>query len=666
MAQIEEVSTLPVTRVVLFTNGVGYFEHTGTVTGTQEIALNVAGSDMDDLLQSLVIMDLDGGSVQAVRYPSQDPLPRTLGSYSLDLSGNPSLAGLLQQARGERVQVAAAETISGVIVGVEQVHDPEGPVRNFLTLSTDAGLRRMDLAEVRDVSFDNAELRAELDAALAAIARHRGDDDKDVRLLFSGEGERRVFIAYVREMPVWKTSYRLVLDDSGNAQLQGWAIFDNPTSLDLENIRVSFVAGQPMSFITSLFAPVYVDRPRLAPPVTASIVPPEYEQSMRAAMEPMPAAAPMAMESMAFDDAADRMLDTLRERGVEAAASGGQMGVNFEYRVDEPVTIPRFESAMIPIVLETIPAQRLSVYDRDVFDSNPLRGVLLQNDTGLHLAAGTVTVFDGGGFAGNSRFGDVVPGADVMLTYAVDLAVRVQSEGRGSTEQVLSISLDGGLLRTEVRHAVNTVYALASDASTDRLVAIEHRGQGEGYEIVNLSVAPARTSGGYRLGVVLEGAEPGGDLDAGADADLPVQLTCAADAECELLITEVRVLHRSVALANMSLDQLRFYLANDDLSAGDRQVLLEVQALQVALSEIERAIGAQQNRRAMIFQEQERIRANMDALDRTSSLYQRYVSELTEQEDELAAITRRTAELQQELADTHARRDALFRRLTGQ
>ncbi|HLU82485.1 MAG TPA: hypothetical protein VKZ43_03705, partial [Trueperaceae bacterium] len=96
-----QAANLPVTRVVLFTNGVGYFEHEGTVTGDQVLDLVVAPAEMDDLLQSLVLQDFGGGSIEPVRYDSRDPLGRILGSYSIDLSGNPTLAQILAQARGE-------------------------------------------------------------------------------------------------------------------------------------------------------------------------------------------------------------------------------------------------------------------------------------------------------------------------------------------------------------------------------------------------------------------------------------------------------------------------------------------------------------------------------------------------------------------------------------
>ncbi len=646
-AQEAPTMSLPVSRVVLFTNGVGYFEHAGTVHGTQEVLLRIESHDMDDLLQSLVLLDLDGGSVQAVRYPSQDPLARTLASYSLDLSGNPSLADLLRQARGEGVRITAGTSLAGTIVSVETVQAPESAPLHYLNLSTDDGFRRINLAEVRDIRFDRAELRAEMDAALAAISRHRETDLNEVRLRFSGDGERRVVVGYVREMPVWKTSYRVVLGDDGSAELQGWAIFDNPTSLDLRDIEVSFVAGQPISFITSLYEPVYVQRPRIQPAVSESHVPPEYESM------PVPSAPAPMMEMQA------RMADTLEDMGVSAAATGSQQGVNFEYRVSEPVSIPRYESAMIPIVQQTIPGQRLSVFDPAVRDDNPMRGVLLENDTGLHLAAGTVTVFDAGGFAGNARMADVLPGASALLTYATDLAVRVSREATTEPDTVTDVRLDSGLLVSTILHRHVTTWRLASDTDSTRLLLVEHAAR-PGFEIVEPEPAPVRTRDGYRLGVLLE-AEAAGDVQE--RLSLPVQLTCDAGSECTLRVVEERVAASSVSLSTIESDRIALYLANYEFPADQRATLQEVHDLQVSLSGLRAELSRLNERRDDIFVEQERIRANMAGLEQSGSLYQRYVTELTEQEDELAEITERVAELRQEISDVEAERDALFRRL---
>lgn len=650
--------SLPVTRVVLYTNGVAYFEHAGRIDGDHDFALPVDTDNMDDLLQSLVLRDHDGGSIRAVRYAAEVPLERTLSSYSLDLSGNPSLASLLRQARGEEVELDGAESVSGVIVSVETVTAPEEADQHYLLLATDAGLRRIALEGVTSLQFVNEQLRSELAAALGAVAQQREDAQRSVQLEFRGEGERFVQIGYVREMPVWKTSYRLVTNGDSSAELQGWAIFDNPTPLDLEDVQVTFVAGQPVSFITSLYEAVYVRRHRVEPPTSTAVGPTSFSSGAPA---PMAAPAPVFEEAESFAaDVAARA--SLLDMGVEAMASGVETGVTFQYVVDEPVTVGRFESAMIPIVQQQIPAQNLSVFDPMTGLDSPLRALLLQNDTGLHLAAGTVTVFEAGSFSGTALMEDVLPGSDALLAYAVDQAVTVRSTRGSAPEQVLSLRVADGSLLSEVRLRYRTRYEVAGEVEENRLVAIEHSRQ-PGYELVSpAEPAPLSTGSAFRFGVLLGADQPAGDLADSADSDLPVQLECpaAADSACLLEVIEEYVASRRVALSSMGLDDVLLVLENELLDEETQELLQQFADVTRQLTEVQRQLAEVERRRSVIFEEQGRIRANMAELDQSSSLYQRYVSQLNDQEDELEELSERITELEQQRIELQRERDGLI------
>lgn len=652
LAQEVGMTNLPVTKVVLYKNGVAYFEHSGTVSGDQVFSLPARTDDMDDLLQSLVLLDHDGGSINAVRYAAEDPLARTLSSYSLDLSGNPDLAALLLQARGEDVTLAGSQPVSGTVVSVERVSVPEEADRHYVLLSGEDGLRRVDLDEVREIRFENEQLRHELAEALAAVARERSEDETTVQLHFSGEGERSVQIGYVREMPVWKTSYRLVLGTEGTAELQGWAILDNPTGMDLQDVQVTFVAGQPVSFITSLYEAVYVQRQRIAPPVAQDAGPPAVFQSGVAEME-MAAPAPMMQRS--FESSA---MDSIMDAGVEAQASGVQTGVTFQYVVDQPVTVGRFESAMIPIVQEQIPAQNLSVFDPQRGASHPLRGVQLENDTGLHLAAGTVTVFDGGAFTGTALVNDVLPGDTALLAFATDQSVEVQHSTSRDPEQVQSIRLQRGILHTEFRERYRSSYEVIADVTDGRLVAIEHVRR-DGFELISpADPAPVTTAGTYRFGVALAAAAATGDL--AGEVGLPVQLECSAADTCVLEVIEERVATRTVALSNMPTESIVILLQNELLDDETTVLLQQLLDLGQQITALQRERDALASRRTAIFQEQERIRANMATLAQSSSLYQRYAGQLNDQEDELEEIAEELVRIDEELRELESQRDELF------
>src|SRR5205085_5460191 len=111
-------------------------------------------------------------------------------------------------------------------------------------------------------------------------------------LAFSGEGRRTVKVGYVVENPIWKTSYRLVLDKKGKPFLQGWAVVENTQDEDWNNVRMALVSGRPISFQMDLYQPLYVNRPVVEPELFASLRPPTYQGAMEkqqlAAQAPAP------------------------------------------------------------------------------------------------------------------------------------------------------------------------------------------------------------------------------------------------------------------------------------------------------------------------------------------------------------------------------------------
>ncbi len=629
---------LPVTRVVLFTNGVGYFEHQGTVVGDQVLTLDVPQDDMDDLLQSLVLQDLDGGTVRPVRYTAQDPLARVLDGYQIDVSTNLTLAGVLLQARGATVTLVGGRTVTGSVVGVEQVQQPEAEPRSYVTVATATGLVRAPLDEFEEVRFADPALKAQLDGALTAMAERAGDDSSKVKISFEGEGTRRVRVAYLREMPVWKSTYRLVVGDDGRGTLQGWAILDNPTNVPLENVSVSFVAGQPISFVTSLFEPRYVSRPRLETQLAGNVVPKVDAGAFAAAPVPAPAAGAGAryMSDMA---AYEMAAPYLAGAGVEAQATGTAGGATFSYDVTQPVTVGAFESAMVPILVTEVTATQVSLFDEGTLPVHPLRAVRLTNDTGLHLAAGTVTLYDQGGFAGTAQLADLLPGDSRLLQYAVDLELSVLRTSTDVPERIVAVKLQGGLVETTVLTRRVTTVSISSTADEPRFLILALP-RLAGYDVVSPQPAPVITDTTYRFGVSLGG---------GTDSDVPTQATCDVGGDCEFEAVFDRTELRRTSLANLDTSTLALYLENAQLSSADRTTIQEVADLQrqvAAKSSDLTALDANVN---AIHQEQARIRDNMGVLDKDSPLYRRYVTDLTSQEDALAAMLEQGATLREEI-----------------
>lgn len=72
----------------------------------------------------------------------------------------------------------------------------------------------------------------------------------------TGTGERPLFVSHVSEVPIWKSTYRLVLSTKGKPLLQGWAVVDSTIG---EDWRLSLVAGASQSFIQNISRSVSFD-----------------------------------------------------------------------------------------------------------------------------------------------------------------------------------------------------------------------------------------------------------------------------------------------------------------------------------------------------------------------------------------------------------------------
>jgi hypothetical protein len=304
--QVGPMVSLPITHVYLFSSGVGYYQREGEVEGTSRVDLTFPATDVNDLLKSLVLQDLGGGKISTIGYDSQDPIEKTLKSFMLDLTTNPSFGQLLNQARGEKVEVILQQTsnsqpatLSGTILGMEsQRHSAgrDGTIDvDMLNVLCTEGVRSIPLKDVQRVRFLNPVLETELRRALEVLASSHDVMKKVVTLGFKGDGKRTVKVGYVVESPIWKPSYRLVLEKDGKTHLQGWASIENTTDDDWSNVRMALISGRPISFQMNLYQPLYIPRPTVEPEKFASLRPPVFGGAMA---NPVGATAAAAQQPM--------------------------------------------------------------------------------------------------------------------------------------------------------------------------------------------------------------------------------------------------------------------------------------------------------------------------------------------------------------------------------
>lgn len=658
----DDAEALPLRRVMLFTSGVGFFEHRASVEGDREITLTFEVDDINDLLKSMVVQDLGGGSIAAVTYGSRDPVAKALQSFAVDLTSNLTMAQLFENLRGERVEVELTQRSpeEGRVVSVQTrtIREEEGIVsQDVLNLLTDKGLVSVPFDEVRAIRLLDPHLAQEVQQALDTLAQGRDNQKKSVTLSFKGEGERPVRVGYIQETPVWKTSYRLVLGDDDGAYLQGWAVIENTTNRDWDDVVLTLVSGAPVSFVMNLYEPLYAPRPEVEPELRPGVAPQRYEreleEQLRAKSEARKdarpqrrgraadrgflggGAPPAPAEAASMDDAAWGP-----GQGVEAGAQGAEVGELFQYRIDAPVTLARQRSAMIPIVGEDVKATKLSVYDPRVHPKHPLNGVRLENTTSLHLMQGPVTVFDGGSYAGDALLGDLAPGADRLLTYAVDLQVEVKAERESRPDDLVEVKVVKGVLQSSYSQERRTTYLLRNDDDQVRKVVLTQPIESD-WKLVDPENAIDRTRSDYR----------------------PV-IEVPAKGNASITLVEERDFGQSIALTNLDDRRIAYFLHAPVVSERIRTALGEVVRRKNAIEAIQAQRSRAQQELKAIAEEQDRLRQNMAQIDRNSDLYRRYMEKLGQQEDRVEALRSELDQLDTRFQEARVALDAYLENLT--
>jgi hypothetical protein len=673
-------SKLPIKRVVLFSSGVGYFQHQGKVDGDASVDFKFRVDNINDLLKSMTLEDRDGGQISTVTYGSRDPITKTLQTFSIDLTKSPTLGQLLSQIRGEKIEVDAPSKIEGTIIGVEKrkipISDKQVVEAEFLNLLTDGGLRQIALDSVGRIKLANPQLDAELRQALSVLAAGLSTDKKTVTLKFLGQGSREVRVGYIQEAPVWKTSYRLVLDEKDKPFLQGWAIVENTTDADWSDVRLSLVSGRPISFTMDLYSPLYARRPQVVPELFASLTPQMYEQNLTAGAkaemlgrlnQPMPATAPAAAptggrglnrgqalasrarggggfgggggnadfnspESLSDSTSAGETAHFYSDLGtegvhasVQASARGGDVGELFQYDIQNPVTLARLRSAMIPIINDAVEGKKISIYNASVDPKHPLNGVELKNTSKLHLMQGPVTVFDGGVYAGDARIPDLSPGSERLLSYAMDLDVEVAPTSDARPQRLMTARIDKGVLTAEYKQSRKQSYTVKNSGHNAKTVLVEYPIQ-QPWKLVAPKEPTEKTRDAYRFAVNAKPNEPS-----------------------DLAIEEELINQQAVALTDLNDDAIRFYLSADVISESIKQALREVVRRKSELAELNRRKSEIEQEIATIGKEQDRIRRNMESIGKNSDLYNRYVKKFTDQEDQIEKNRDSIRELDQQI-----------------
>ncbi|MDR1302091.1 MAG: DUF4139 domain-containing protein [Treponema sp.] len=639
-------TSLPLRRLTLFASGVGFFEHQGTVAGSTTITLPFKAAEVNDALKSLVIGD--PASSPSVVYPSEQTLSRTLKSLSIDLSKNPSIAEILENLKGAEIEIHTPAPIRGRILGVEyQVQEDPAAVGQgvepALSLYTGQGIRIISLKEISSFVFQDPQINTDLNRALDLIMQSRDADTRNLHIELPGEGSREVAFTYVIPTPVWKVSYRLDFSPD-TPRLQGWAIVDNDSDTDWNQVQLSLVSSRPVSFIQNLYPPYRLARPVLPLAIPGIAAAQTYDSGWGGSAE-----AEAVHQARSFDDSSFIPAAPLRMEKASAdryqapqsnltgapleTAQGQQQGEQFAFTLPKPVSLARQQSTMLPLVEAGVEAVKTLVFSgAKALQGGPLHPSLsaeLTNTTGMPLPAGPITVYDRGAYGGDALIEFFPEQEKRLISYGDELSVTGYVSQRYS-RVISTVTVRQGIMRINRKLIYETSYIWKNASGTVRRLILEHPITREA-SLTEPASFDTRTDTVYRF----------------------VQ-TLPEGREVSMTVKEEQTREEQIVLTQLSLPAWISYTGNEEIPEQVRSALQQAIELKQTADAAKQALANLNNQRERLISEQDRIRRNLEAVGNQSPQGQEYLKRLLSQDEAIDGLYSRLEEAEKTVQVTQA------------
>lgn len=663
---------LPVTRVVLYQNGIGYFERKGKLKGNM-LTLQIRPSQINDLLKSLTVIDRSKGRAMSVSLPLEKTSAQILSELPEQVRGAGGLLDVLRVFRGARVTVQGTEgTASGRVVGVESMQTTENDnVLNDwrLTLKTKGGsLKVYPVSAITNISMRDRTLALGLDQSLDVSLNEGNWKPISLSVRLEGSSTHDLRVSYIVEMPLWKPAYRIVVGDDGEPLLQGWAVVDNVSGEDWNNVQLSLVAGTPMSFIYDLHSPQFMKRVDLTPRQRRTAMAPAIERAGVVSSPPAPTAkeslqksyankrrssagsgprrpspkseapsqsyydAPEMEEEVMVDDDFD-MTNEL-ETQVSSSAGGENVGALFRYDLGSPVTVPDRSSTLVSIINERVAGKEVVYFRpelmRGASQVNPYRAVMFENNTNFSLEKGPVSIFAGGTFVGEGFLDRMEQGSTTFLTYSIDGKVVMAPTSRNSQEGMRLLKIIDGMIVSEVLEVSSSIYNV-ENRHDDEVVAYIKTAKRSGWKLRN---------------------QPPGTVELPDSFVVPVTVGKASSKE--LKVDWVKPVVRRVAIdTSLSTNVLKLYLASGKAPPDVQKSIDKILKLKERIGDIEEDHARHQKQHREASRDQDRVRANLNLLRKTpgnQALRSELTKKLARLEADLGKLSGKIVKLSEEKA----------------
>jgi len=615
--------------ITLSSGGLAQVSRSADINSDGMIRIEVPLDQVDDILKSLVVNG-SAASVAGMSLAGPQPLQETFKGLPFTPEAISSVPSLLTSMQGARVSVTSGgKTVEGNILGIETRKSGDKAAAYLLTvIDRDGAVETLALGEDASVRLEDAELRAKIAKAAAAIAHGKNDRTRTIDIKMNGVKDgSAVGLTYVVPSPIWKAAYKVVIDEKNRARLQAWTVLENASGEDWKGVKVTLTSAEPVTLKQGLHQLYWRERQEV-PINTASNNVPDPDSgdlsnrqrlaSSTAAPAPAGAMRPAAKriaDAPAYE--ADELAQPAEPMQVAAgnptAATESDISATFE--LPGTYDLANGDTLSMPIMDADVEADMVDMYRAGSAYRNPIAAVMLKNSTGISMPAGVLTLYDSKtGYIGDSQL-SALPKDDTRLaSFATDRKVSI-SEQQTPTEEVASLKVADGMMQAVVRYRQTTTYTVSGALDGERTVVIEHPTR-DGWSFSSTE-SFGKTATHQRLkAVVPAGTEK---VLTAVDEQLQSSSYALVDAEPAML------LGWSASAPDKALTDKLTNLAD----ARKRQVAVQ-NDLERLDSEIEKTTS-----------EQERIRQNLGAVPDNSDLKKRYLKALANSEDQIATLNER-------------------------
>ncbi len=571
---------LPLKTLVLYENGLGYFERKGTLPEGAMAEIPLEPGQLDDALKSMVVLSDQGVASVEFQPPLAEEAARSLAAMP-EPDEQRSLEAVIRSLKGVEVKVTpvTGAAVKGRVLEIsdeQEDHDKDGHPLATPTLMVfgDSGLARVRLKNIASVRPIDPAVQLAWDRALQADATQ---PDRQMLKVRGAHGGGSVAVGYTTEAAVWRTTYRLIIEGRTQApgRLQGFGLVHNDSDEGWEGVKVSLVSGHPTSFLFPLAGPRYGRRELVTPQDGLDVSPQLTSEEAREHLRGPHSASAMGSISgfgsggggagygygMGSISTHGRGGGTGVAGEISEVMEGGptpldpaavsEAGELFLYHVKEPVFLAPRRSALLPIIDTKVSAEPVTVMDA----KGTSLGVRLTNDTNLTLEEGTLSIFTDGAYAGESQIDRVKPKEVRVFRHGEDLdleASQLQETTRGPVRKARTLGTGASALLE--LHRVNTLtHRVTLDSRSERPRTVLMELPSSGYRVKSGAEEDVRSPGQPRY----------------------ARLTLKPHEKKELSVVEEGAFKETVALESLAKEKI------DELLAGE--VPEEVKKLMLAL-----------------------------------------------------------------------------------